>query len=82
MSKLISCDIHDYFEIACMRREKVQIESDELEEKLEGLAIDIVVKDRQEFIVLDSKDERLFINLNSIKSLTFCSSGETIQIAK
>ena len=82
MSKLIACDIHDYFEIACMRKEKVQIKSKDFDNVLEGVAIDIVVKERQEFLVVESQNERLSLNLNGIQTLTFCSSGESIQISQ
>lgn len=82
MSKLISCEVHDYFEIACMRKEQVQIKRNDSEKPLEGTAIDIVVKDRQEFIVIDNKGERLSVNLNSIQSMTFCASNQTIQVSK
>ncbi len=49
MTKPISCDLHDYFEIVCMRKSAI-IVTLKNGERIHGSAVDIVVLERQEIL--------------------------------
>jgi Rho-binding antiterminator len=49
----ISCNLHDYLEIACMYHYQVKIELRD-NQLLEGKAIDIVITDGREYLVIEN----------------------------
>lgn len=79
MSNIISCDVHDHFEIACMRRSLVEIELPN-EKKVTGQALDIINSDGKEYLSLDIDDNKDQFNLKDISTLTFLDSGDVVKI--
>ena len=81
MKKIISCNIHDHFEIACMRRSKIALTLHN-GSVVEGQAIDLVTKDKNEFIYLKVQDQEVEqINLLEIKTLRVHPAEEIIQVS-
>lgn len=80
LTKVIKCELYDYFEIACMRRSSVLLELHN-GESLSGVAFDLTSKDGKEFVVLKADDADLKINLKDITVLVFAKSGERINIS-
>ncbi|AWB65832.1 hypothetical protein C2869_04975 [Saccharobesus litoralis] len=68
MTKLISCDLHDHFEIVCMRRSQVQVTLAD-GNKQTGQALDIVLENGKEWLKLQTDSELLSINLLDINCL-------------
>ena len=68
MTKQISCDAHDYFEIVAMRKSAVRITTFDNQE-ISGTAADIVRKNQQEHLVLIVEGEKQLISLTNVKSL-------------
>ena len=66
--KLISCDLHDYFEIVCMRNSQVEINCNN-GDKLTDIAVNIVKKSAQEALQIRLPDETLSIFLTDIAQL-------------
>lgn len=67
----ISCNLHDYLEIACMYHYQVKIELKD-NQLLEGKAMDIVIADGREYLILenDQKHHIELINLLKLKPIT------------
>ncbi|TMO56463.1 Rho-binding antiterminator [Pseudoalteromonas phenolica] len=66
---MISCDVHDYFEIVCMRKSQITITlcSDE---KISGEASDIVLnQEKQESLKIKGNNMLHLIPLTEIKHL-------------
>ena len=80
MNKIISCDIHDHFEIACMRRAKVTItmHNDVLHS---GTALDLETKNKREYLHLKTEKSVLKIDLLDIKTLQFSGDGTLIPVS-
>lgn len=84
MDKIIACDIHDYFEIACMRRSAIRLflHSGLL---IEGQARDVLTKEGKEFLVLTlgdpSSKQTDVINLMDIKEMTLLDESKVIQVS-
>ncbi len=81
MTKIISCHIHDHFEIACMRRSEITLRLHN-SNVIKGQAFDLETKNKNEFICLtstDNKKER--INLLEINTLQIGNSKELIQVS-
>lgn len=65
----IQCQIYDYIEIACMRHYMLDIELTN-GEKITGKAITTKIKDKQEFIVIETEnDEKQEIRLDLVNSI-------------
>lgn len=73
--KVISCDLHDYFEIVCMRQSKIKIDLSGI--STDGVALDIVVKENGENILIETKDGQKLIPLADIDKLE--STGNPIE---
>ena len=67
MTKPISCDLHDYLEIACMYHYQVKIELND-NRSLEGKAIDIVTSGGREYFIIEN-DQKHQIELNRLVKL-------------
>jgi Rho-binding antiterminator len=74
MEKLIACEIHDYFEAACTHQFELQLSL--LNGSIQtGKALDIVSKNKQEFLILQQQGNQLEINLPEIDSVTVLSKN-------
>lgn len=69
-SKVLKCDLHDYFEIVCMRQSNVRfiLKSGD---SYQGVAKDIVQKEGQEFIqlLINASNIMMEIGLLDIQSM-------------
>ncbi|MDX9874635.1 MAG: Rho-binding antiterminator [Spongiibacteraceae bacterium] len=66
----ISCDLHDYLEIACMHHYRLQIETTDGELfAAEALTI-MTTADQQEFLLLEGADGQLEIRLDRLLAIT------------
>lgn len=68
MTKPISCEAHDYFEIVCMRHSKVQLTLVDHRVVL-GLAKDIVRESDRELMVLESAEGMVEVDLTEVMIL-------------
>ena len=75
MAKIIKCDLHDHFEIACMRKSKLTLELSN-GETVSGIAIDLEVKKGIENLILKVGDGQHKINLVDIDVLVLSETGE------
>ena len=64
MTKPISCNLHDYLEIACMYHYQVKIELKD-NQLLEGKAMDMVIADGREYLILEN-DRKHHIELTDL----------------
>ncbi len=67
MTKPISCDLHDYLEIACMYKYFVRVELKD-KQTLEGKAIDVVAAEGHEYLIIEN-DQRHNIELTRLVKL-------------
>ena len=64
----VSCDLHDYIEIACMYGYRVKLTLKD-RQVLDGKAVDILTStDKREYLVIDN-GKRQNIELNQLKKL-------------
>ena len=69
MKTTISCDVHDYFEIVCMRKSQITITLHS-EEKVSGEASDIILnQEKQECLQVRENNALHLIPLTEIKHL-------------
>lgn len=69
MKTMICCDVHDYFEIVCMRKSHITITMHS-DEKVSGEASDIVLnQEKQECLLMMINDVLHSIILTEIKHL-------------
>ncbi|MFC3150651.1 Rho-binding antiterminator [Litoribrevibacter euphylliae] len=68
MTKPISCEAHDYFEIVCMRHSKVQLTLVDHQTVL-GIAKDIVRKGDRELIVVEAAQGAVEVDLTEVMIL-------------
>ena len=74
MTKHISCDLHDYFEIVCMRQSNVQVKL-KSNQIYQGIAIDIKVQNNCELLVIELNNGQLeYITLTDISQLSACAN--------
>lgn len=65
----IQCQLYDYIEIACMRHYQLDIELTSAE-TISGKAITTKIKDKQEFIVIETENnEKQEIRLDLVTSI-------------
>lgn len=67
MTKPISCNLHDFLEIACMYHYQVKIELND-NQSLEGKAMDIVTSFGREYLIIEN-DKKHSIELNRLVKL-------------
>jgi len=63
----ISCNLHDYLEIACMYHYQVKVELKD-NQLLEGKAMDMVIADGHEYLILENGQKHP-IELNRLVKL-------------
>ena len=68
MTKNISCDAHDYFEIVCMRRSQIKVTAKD-NKKYYGLATDIKLVNKQEHLLISDGINTQQIRLSDVKQL-------------
>jgi len=79
-TKIISCDIHDHFEIACMRRSQIFITMHNGQEH-SGVAQDLETKDKHELLHLKKNDEENILKIDLLDIKTLQIEGNTTVIA-
>jgi Rho-binding antiterminator len=66
----ISCDLHDYVELACMHNYRVELELKD-GEILEGKALDVVTSpEKREFLVIDYGGQKQQVDLSQVHKMT------------
>ena len=80
MAKTISCDIHDYFEIACMRKSFIHIDL-HTKQCLEGVALDVFARKGKEYLKIETKNSIQEVELTNIKSLKAREDSEPIRVS-
>ncbi len=68
MKNNISCDAHDYFEIACMRRSQVKVTA-KSNKKYSGIATNIKLINKQEYLLISDGMNTQQILLSDVKQL-------------
>lgn len=68
MTKNISCDAHDYFEIVCMRRSQIKVTAKD-NKKYYGMATDIKLINKQEYLLISDGMNTQQILLSDVKQL-------------
>jgi len=68
MANNISCDAHDYFEIVCMRRNLIKVTTKD-NKKYHGIAIDIKLVEKQEYLQISAGITTHEIALMAVKRL-------------
>ncbi|MGJ0516277.1 MAG: Rho-binding antiterminator [Methylomicrobium sp.] len=65
----ISCDLHDYVEVACMRHYRVELVL-KGGEVLEGKALDVITSpEKREFLVIDNGGQKQEIELSQLHKM-------------
>ena len=64
----ISCDLHDYLEIACMYHYQVRFVLKD-GNTIVGWAIDTITQDKREYLLTDNGNEKQQIELNQLENL-------------
>jgi Rho-binding antiterminator len=65
----ISCDLHDYLELACMHHYKVRLTLNN-QQIIEGKALDtLTTAEKQEYLILDIGQEQSRIELNQLRKM-------------
>ena len=77
MGNLISCDLHDYFEIVCMHQSTVTVTMQNNTVHT-GQAKNIVIKNKQELLELNVLKQVVYLKLTDIKHM--CSAQDNIDI--
>jgi Rho-binding antiterminator len=71
MTQTLSCDLHDYLEIACLYQYTVRLHLKD-NQRLEGKALDILTENSREYLVLET-DQRHRIDLMQLSKLQVLS---------
>ncbi|MGZ5027866.1 MAG: Rho-binding antiterminator [Methylobacter sp.] len=75
----ISCDLHDYLELACMHHYKVRLTLNN-HQILEGKALDtLTTAEKQEYLIIDMGDEQSRIELNQLKKMEVLTHNAKFQ---
>ena len=77
MTDIISCEIHDYFEIACMRKSVIDLEL-HTKQLIGGVALDVFKRNGKEYLKLETSSSIEDIELTSIASLSLKKNGKRI----
>lgn len=68
MTRLISCDAHDYYEIVCMRCSQIAVTTSK-GKVFNGRAINIIIIEQQEVLQINDSDKIHHVVLTDIKKL-------------
>ncbi len=66
-TKPLTCELHDYLEIACLYRYRVKLHLKD-QTALEGVAIDVASRDGHEYLLIEAGEKRT-IDLNELVKL-------------
>ena len=80
MSRVVNCDVHDHFEIACMRRSLINVELHS-KQLLEGVALDVFARKGQEYLKIKTENLIQDIELTDIAFLRFKDDGKLIKVS-
>ena len=83
MANIIACHVHDYFEIACMRRSHIVLTLHD-GRVIKGTAIDLLTEDKNEFVCLKcnaGKANLEQVNLLDIDTLHISDSDSHIKVS-
>jgi len=80
MAKVIKCDLHDHFEIACMRQSRLTLELNN-GETVSGIANDLEVRKGVENLVLKVGGGLQKVNLMDIDVLILSATGQRFSIS-
>lgn len=64
----ISCELHDYIEIACVYGYQVRLKFKD-GQQLEGKAVDIITADKHEYLLIRNDKEQHSIDLTEVAKL-------------
>jgi Rho-binding antiterminator len=76
MANNISCEAHDYFEIVCMRRSLIEVTTKE-NKKYHGIATDIKLVEKQEYLNIIDGNEIRQVLLSDVKKLEALGNSAT-----
>lgn len=77
--KILSCDLHDYIEIACMYNYKLRVSQLD-DSMIEGVAKDTkTTSDKTEYMVLSVGDKDVDIELTQIKTIESLTENSKFQ---
>lgn len=79
MADVINCGVYDYFEAACVRRDKLIITLHN-GEVVRGTAHDLMSQKGEEFLMLLSDGSTEQVNLKQIDTLEFSNRKEKIRV--
>jgi Rho-binding antiterminator len=75
--RLISCDLHDYIEVACMHHYRVELVL-KGGEVLEGKALDVITSpEKREFLVIDNGGQKQQIELTDLHKMSALTPNAT-----
>jgi len=80
-NSIISCDLHDYLEIACMYGYQIQLTLND-NRIIEGKAMNTMTADKREFLVIDNDHghgQKEQIELNQIRKLQVLTPNAKFQ---
>ena len=80
MAKVIKCDLHDHFEIACMRQSRLTLELNN-GETVSGIANDLEVRKGVENLVLKVGGGLQKVNLMDIDVLILSATDQRFSIS-
>ena len=81
MADVIRCDLYDYFEIACMRRNKLVLELLN-GDTLTGTAVNLKTEKGREWLLLNNDGTELEVDLKTIDVLVYTGTGERVRISE
>ncbi len=76
MANNISCEAHDYFEIVCMRRSLIEVTTKD-NKKYHGIATDIKLVEKQEYLNIIDGNEIRQVLLSDVKKLEALGNSAT-----
>ena len=81
MADVIRCDLYDYFEIACMRHNKLVLELLN-GDTLAGTAVNLKTEKGREWLLLNNDGVELEVDLKTIDVLVYTDTGERVRISE
>ena len=76
MANNISCEAHDYFEIVCMRLSLIEVTTKD-NKKYHGIATDIKLVEKQEYLNIIDGNEIRQVLLSDVKKLEALGNSAT-----
>ena len=68
-SYIISCELHDYFEIVCLYHYRIKLTL-KTQQVIEGIALDILTSaDKREYLLIQTQEQQQTIELNQLSKM-------------